>query len=157
MVEQPAVNRRVTGSSPVSGAIFPVQARKPEHSNLSPAPADWQALAEAAQTFLDVARRRLNQAPCPLAPSLSPSPRPSGGATLADLINDFLVAKTRAGRSMRYVRQLRVSLSSFAKGRLRTPAAGIIARDVEEWLAEKDWAPRTQKGYLGPVPIAGRP
>ena len=89
--------------------------------------------------------RRPSRPPnAPLSPFL-PCP------TVADLINDFLLAKAAAGRSDRYLRQIRISLSSFAKGRLRAPATAVSVKDIEAWVFGQDWAPRTQRGYLADV------
>ncbi len=69
-------------------------------------------------------------------------------ATVAETINDFLIAKARAGRSDRYLRALKNSLSKFAKGRSRQPLDAVTTEQIEDWLAQSDWAPRTRKGYL---------
>jgi len=73
------------------------------------------------------------------------------GATVGEAVNDFLVYKARLGRSDRYLRQLRVSLASFAAGRVRGPLARVTMADLEAWLANSGWAPRTQRGYLADV------
>ncbi len=70
-----------------------------------------------------------------------------------ELVNEFLLCKARTGRSDRYLRQLRVSLSHFAAGRARKAIASISCHDVEGWLQSTDWSPVTQKGYLGDVRV----
>ena len=77
---------------------------------------------------------------------LSPDP-----ATVRQVVNEFLVAKARAARSDRYLRQLRVSLSSFSRGRALTPIASVGLADVERWVFGQDWTPRTMRGYLADV------
>jgi integrase len=67
--------------------------------------------------------------------------------TVADAINDFLVAKARQGRSDRYLRQIRVVLVSFAKGRNRRPLVSVHRGDVETWLQSSTWGPRTKANY----------
>jgi integrase len=93
-----------------------------------------------------------------LQTSESASIRASSLLTLADdsrsvieTVNEFLLAKARAGRSDRYLRQLRVSLSHFASGRARVPLSSVTIADVENWLDATDWAVRTQRGYLSDV------
>ena len=68
-------------------------------------------------------------------------------------INEFLRAKARAGRSDRYLRQLRVSLVSFQRGRARVPLAEVTISDLEQWMGASNWAPRTQRGYLSDVRV----
>lgn len=78
---------------------------------------------------------------------------PSGNpwVTVTELVNEFLLAKARAGRSDRYLRQLRVSLKSFTNGRARTNVEEINSNEVEKWLQSQEWAPKTSRGYLGDV------
>ena len=54
---------------------------------------------------------------------------PASTVTVMETVNEFLLAKARAQRSDRYLRQLRVSLGSFAKGRARAPLAVEIEGD----------------------------
>lgn len=71
--------------------------------------------------------------------------------TVVDLVNEFLLAKARAGRADRYLRQLRVSLTSFASGRARTVIDQVQVREVEKWMQGQEWSARTQRGYLSDV------
>jgi integrase len=68
-----------------------------------------------------------------------------------EAVNEFIIAKARAGRSDRYLRQLRVSLASFTKGRARVPLGDVTVSDVEKWLFNQGWQPRTMRGYLADV------
>lgn len=70
---------------------------------------------------------------------------------LRDAVNQFLISKSKTGRSDRYLRQLRVSLSSFAQGRAVRLLAELETGDVEEWIAGHEWSPKTVQGYLGDV------
>jgi integrase len=71
--------------------------------------------------------------------------------TVAEVAREFLITKARAGRSDRYLRQLRVSLSSFLRGRSSAPISTLTAHDVEKWLFSRDWRARTMRGYLADV------
>lgn len=71
--------------------------------------------------------------------------------TVREGINEFLLAKARADRSDRYLSALRVSLASFGKGRMNVPLDDVTIQDVERWLFNQGWKPRTMKGYLGDV------
>jgi hypothetical protein len=66
--------------------------------------------------------------------------------TVAEAVNEFLRAKARAGRSDRYLRALRVSLQSFARGRFTVPLADVTVTDLEKWIESQNWASWTQHG-----------
>jgi len=85
--------------------------------------------------------------PVPCLHSLSVSESPMD-VTVADAVNRFLVARARAGRSDRYLRQLRVVLAEFAKGRSSVPLSSITPADVERWMEGHGWAPKTRRSYL---------
>ena len=72
-------------------------------------------------------------------------------ANVAEAVSEFIVAKARAGRSDRYIRTLRNSLSKFADGRARRPLDSITTDELERWLAASRWRPRTRRGYLADV------
>jgi integrase len=71
--------------------------------------------------------------------------------SVIELVNEFLLAKARADRSDRYLRQLKVVLSSFANGRARHPIDQVRAPELEKWIRTHDWANRTARGYLSDV------
>ena len=112
----------------------------------------WLALANAAQALTKLAQAALGEnvsSPVVLSPQPPATPTlVSHGGTVAEAINDFLVAKARAGRSDRYLRALKNSLSKFCRGRSRQPLDRVTTEQIEIWLAESAWAPRTRKGYL---------
>jgi integrase len=107
----------------------------------------------AAQAMLAVASALSGKLGASSSPALSPAPQPVAldGHTVRDVVNEFLVAKARVGRSDRYLRQVRVSLSSFAKNRGHVPISAVTLADVEKWLSSRDWSARTQRGYLADV------
>jgi hypothetical protein len=49
-------------------------------------------------------------------------------------VNDFLIAKARSGRSDRFLRALRVSLSSFVEDRQRRALEALTVGDIEGWF-----------------------
>lgn len=71
--------------------------------------------------------------------------------THTELVNEFLLQKARANRSDRYLRQLRVSLKSFVNGRAAIPIDQVRAPEIENWIRQRDWAPKTARGYLSDV------
>lgn len=113
----------------------------------------WRLVREAARSLAaaaDVMLGAESAAPAPFAVDDSPE-FSAEGFTVAQLVNEFLLAKARAGRSDRYLRQLRVSLCNFARGRMRSPIDQVNVGQIESWLAESDWSPRTKRGYLSDV------
>src|SRR5206468_2708912 len=85
----------------------------------------------------------------PIAPN---TPLLDGSYSVPLAVKEFLLAKARAGRSDQYLKMLRVTLRSFASGKRSTMAlTAVTVSDVEAWLHNSGWAPRTQKGYLSDV------
>jgi len=115
------------------------------------------ALATAAQALLSAIQTLGQGNPAPAASlslahaQASPPPASSSSMSVTELINDLLKAKARSGRSDRYLRQLRVSLSSFQRGRAQAPIAAITTADVERWLGAQDWSKKTASNYLADV------
>ena len=151
----------VPPSSPVVGTTLlqgkSEQAEKILSENLTDF---WLALEHLANGLALLAQHARGQAAPPqsprtLSPTSAPAPAPAPTAasagTVAAVINDYLVSKARSGRSDRYLRALKNSLSKFARGRCAQPFGAVTALEVEEWLAAGGWAPRTQKGYLADV------
>jgi integrase len=157
MVEQPAVNRRVTGSSPVSGANsvrhFEHVSLKNLSLNLSGSDQVAQALQQAGEALIAAAsaiRGRLLSLPTNSL-SLTPARPEADNVTVSELLSEFLRAKARQDRSDRYLRQMRVSLLSFAKGRKNIRADNVTIEEVETWVHGQGWAARTKDGYLTDV------
>ena len=110
----------------------------------------WQALASIGQQLQMLASAQMGEGSFCALPQ-SPHTAPEESLSLSALVNEFLRAKARAGRSDRYLRALRNSLVKFVYGRARRQAQSITVHEVEDWIAGNGWAPRTQKGYLGDV------
>ena len=111
-----------------------------------------QAIRELAAAVRELAQAIRSGTGRPQSvPSLPPAAVPSWDVTLADAVNSFLVVKSRTGRSDRYLRQVRVVLSSFAKGRGTRPLAAIHTEDIQGWLSESGWSKRTVWGYAQDV------
>ena len=121
-----------------------------EHDRLSQAcQVIGQALLQAAQLLSGTGR-----APRP-ASEIAPVTHWRGGhlaeLTVMELVNEFLMAKARAGRSDRYLRQLRVSLKNFGAGRNRQAVDQVAPQELEKWIQLQDWAPKTARNYLSDV------
>lgn len=154
MVERPAVNRKVAGSSPASGAMSQSNLHAQTLQNLTPelsrSRQAWEALAQAGALITAAARAMLGTAGSPSG-VLGPIPWHDDSCSVVQAVNEFLRAKARAGRSDRYLKELRVSLTSFARGKHNLALTDVTVGDLEKWLGKQNWAPRTQRGYLTDV------
>ena len=163
----PAKDQRSVRLSAKNGSSIPVgsttqtlafcneHAVVPVASNVAPAAGALtaaQALASAAQALYAAACALAGTAPDALRP-VAPLSLPPAQAllTVTELVNEFLRAKARAGRSDRYLRQLRVSLKSFAAGRHQRTLDQVSTLEVEKWIYGNGWAAKTSRGYLGDV------
>jgi site-specific recombinase XerC len=72
----------------------------------------------------------------------------AGALTVAELCNQFLESKYKAGRSDNYVGLLIKELRSFAKERIARPVASISAAEIETWLHGQGWSAPTKRGRL---------
>lgn len=70
---------------------------------------------------------------------------------MSNAINSFLVAKVRAGKSDRYLRTMKNSLTKFARGRSGLLLDDVTVEAVERWLDDSDWNGTTRRGYLRDV------
>jgi integrase len=69
--------------------------------------------------------------------------------TVPVMVERFIARRQAMNKRERYVAQLKVSLGGFAALQEETPAAGISRKMIEGWLTGNEWAPRTQRNYLG--------
>ena len=124
--------------------------QKERPQNLSLNLTAWQALASIGVQLQKLASAQTGEGSFCALP-LPAHAAPDESLSLSALVNEFLRAKARAGRSDRYLRALRNSLVKFTYGRAGRSVALITVHEVEAWLNASLWAPRTQKGYLGDV------
>ena len=110
------------------------------------------ALAMAANALLAVASAIAPKDVSCLAPKI-PAVPVTDPVTVGEAVSEFLRAKARAGRSDRYLRALRVSLQSFARGRFHKPLGDVTIYDLEQWIDANNWSLRTQAGYLSDVRV----
>jgi len=75
-------------------------------------------------------------------------PRPGVTKSLAELKEEFLKSRKamncRPRTLVQYESYINVICEEFGK----TDSAGIRREDLEDWLEESDWSPRTRKNYL---------
>lgn len=91
------------------------------------------SMSEAVEFFVKHARRRKER------------------VLLVEGVERFRDARERAGCSVRYLRQLGVSLGSLARWRPMAMMDEIEREDVARWLEAGGWSPKTRNGYLGDV------
>lgn len=68
---------------------------------------------------------------------------------LAALLKQCEAAKKALGKSTRYLQQFKCSCLSFVRGREQAPAHTVTRADVKAWVRGNQWAPKTQRVYLG--------
>ena len=145
----------VAGSNPVAPTIFCLENETPNGSrllaNLS-SDEVWKALADCAAALLKVANAMGGGGSLPVSQlHQSPHTAPNYSQSIREIINEMLIAKARAERSDRYLRQLRVSLGSFSRGKSNVALTAVTVADLEKWLFNRGWKIHTMKGYLGDV------
>jgi integrase len=119
---------------------------------VSPQVKAWQMIREAGRLLQAAADLALGESSTslhirtPTAPMLMDT-----SVCVNDLVNQFMLAKARAQRSDRYLRQLHVVMKSFAAGRAWLPISEVRPDDIEQWLNTAEWSARTQRGYLADV------
>jgi site-specific recombinase XerC len=110
----------------------------------------WQAVATIAEQLKILANAQMGEGVF-FAPAILSHTGQPVSLTLAELINEFLRAKARAGKSERYLQMLRANLVSFSFKRRGVSAGAVTAQNVEAWIDSNDWMPRTVKGKLGDI------
>jgi integrase len=124
-----------------------LQQRQPESLSRNLSREVSQALVNLGHALQQLASALGQGGVAPAPVSLSQS------LTVAELVKEFLLAKARAGRSDRYLRALKNSLSKFRNGRANVPASAVTSAEIEKWLLTSEWSARTRKGYLSDVSI----
>lgn len=72
------------------------------------------------------------------------------GASVADVVKEFMAAKEEDGVSKRYLSQLRSDLNRFTEF-FRCPILHVNSEQIDEWLRSLKVAPRTRNGTLTSV------
>jgi integrase len=71
--------------------------------------------------------------------------------SVPELVRRFVRSREEAGKSERYVRQLRVSLEALGRAFALTAAADLTREEVQAWLRSGSWAAKTRNNYMGDV------
>lgn len=109
-------------------------------------PLDAFSQLESAARALIEAMQLVRGISCPL-PENSPLPT-DAPLTVIDLVNEFLLAKARAGRSDNYCALLLKHLRAFALERSARSVATVTAAEIESWLYKQPWSDKTRHGHL---------
>ena len=75
--------------------------------------------------------------------------KPAGGErTVAELVSEFLAAKTKAGRRDTYLDVQRYVLENVFAGKFGArQVREVSSSEIEEWMEEQNWAMRTRLNY----------
>lgn len=82
------------------------------------------------------------------------SQRPRERKTIKDVVDECVLAKKAAKRSVKYLKLINHTFNSFAAGREEMPIDLAATKDIEDWLANgrtpqgNPWSGETQKYYL---------
>lgn len=98
----------------------------------------WGKLREAAQILMGFAEKM-------------GALRPDSTATVGELLDQFLTAKTATGRSARYLRQMKTSVNCVLGERRGRRIAEVTTEEIRLALASLEVAPRTVKTYFTDV------
>jgi integrase len=74
--------------------------------------------------------------------------RPEAAKSIADLKDEFLKSRSRMNCRPRTLVQYESYLGVICAKFGKTEVPGILRQDIEDWLEEADWSPRTRKNYL---------
>jgi integrase len=164
-----------TLSNPVAPTILTVLDTPPDGAKPVDYPVDSQAalvaqgLAEIGHALIKIAAALSGGKTAPAGERVShfstfggnvlvtPRPVTPPGAsrieplTVREVVNEFIIAKSKANRSDRYLRQLRVVFSSFSRGRSATPLHEITPQEIERWIYGLKARPKTMRNYLADV------
>jgi integrase len=146
---------KLVASNPVAPTIdlFGLQKKLPTEPVAQPVTSAsdevWSALAEIGRQLQNLAATQTGQGF--RRPQNSPALYAADSPSLVELVNQFLLAKARANRSDRYLRALRNSLGKFIQVRANQFIHEITVQDVEKFMHNAEWSPRTQRGYVADV------
>lgn len=98
----------------------------------------WGRLLEAAQTLMDFA-------------VAMGAARPVCNLSVGELLDEFETAKRKAGRSDRYLRQMRTSTRAVLGSRMGRPLAELATKEIDSALGGLPVAPRTVRTYFTDV------
>jgi integrase len=68
--------------------------------------------------------------------------------TLSELEKEFIASRKHIGCRAQTLRQYRSYMKVFCEEFGSSKAATVAQAEIEDWLSESDWAPRTRKNYL---------
>lgn len=71
--------------------------------------------------------------------------------SLSRVVKEVIAAKRAANRRPSYVRNLRVYLESFARGREDMPITAVNLQMLEDWYGSRNETPASRKGTIGRI------
>jgi integrase len=78
----------------------------------------------------------------------APPPPTAPRRTIQELGNEFLISKARTGKSVRYLLEIRSSLSCLFAGQMMRQVHTITTAELESWVCAKRLRARTQRNFI---------
>ena len=101
------------------------------------------ALVEAVR----IARGESAPTPAPAHSRSEPGQNPSA-LSVVSLANEFLLAKSKAGRRDTYLRVTHTQLAALCKAFGARSVASLRADELERWLYSMSWSPRSVRNHI---------
>jgi integrase len=75
------------------------------------------------------------------------------GITVAELANEVVELKRKAGRSAKYIRDLKQKLARFCQDFGKMPVAAITVEEIDKWLSDLNYAPKSRAQYRANIGV----
>ena len=75
------------------------------------------------------------------------------GITVAELANEVVEVKRKAGRSAKYIRDLKQKLGRFCQDFGKMPVAAITVEEIDKWLSDLNYAPKSRAQYRANIGV----
>jgi len=73
--------------------------------------------------------------------------------TVAELADELVELKRKAGRSAKYIRDLKQKLARFCQDFGKRPIAAITVEEIEKWLNDLNYAPKSRAQYRANIGV----
>jgi integrase len=73
--------------------------------------------------------------------------------TVAELAKEVVELKRKAGRSEKYIRDLKQKLARFCQDFGKMPVAAITVEEIDKWLSDLNYAPKSRAQYRANIGV----
>jgi integrase len=73
--------------------------------------------------------------------------------TVAELAKEVVELKRKAGRSAKYIRDLKQKLARFCQDFGKMPVAAITVEEIDKWLSDLNYAPKSRAQYRANIGV----